>query len=84
MRGCSLTDIQEVENAVKQICSACMRRTELYELPGRVDKYCLECSADVATSILVCTEMEAAKRQGEDATELEREFAEVVERLRRR
>ena len=35
-------------------CSAalCGRRKELFELPGRSEKYCLECSADVASSIL--------------------------------
>jgi hypothetical protein len=46
-------------------CAVCGRRTELFELPGRRDKYCLECSADVATSILLTTEIDAATISGE-------------------
>ena len=41
-------------------CSVCGRRTELFELPGGGEKYCWECSADVATSILLTTEIDAA------------------------
>jgi hypothetical protein len=46
-------------------CSVCGHRTELFDLPGKNEKYCLACSADVATSILLTTEIDAATKSGE-------------------
>jgi hypothetical protein len=68
------------EAAVLQ-CASCGRRTELFELPGRNEKYCLECSADVATSILLATEIDAATRSGEDTGGLVTEFVELGRRM---
>src|SRR5258707_15683765 len=34
-------------------CSVCGHHGELFDLPGRFEKYCLECSADVATAMLL-------------------------------
>jgi hypothetical protein len=62
-------------------CSACGRQTELFELPGRSEKYCLECSADVATSILLAAEIDAATKSGEDTGELVAEFLQMGRRL---
>lgn len=62
-------------------CSACGRQTELFELPGRREKYCLECSADVATSILLATEIDAAAMSGEDTGGLVAEFVQLGRRL---
>jgi hypothetical protein len=62
-------------------CSICGRAKELFELPGRVEKYCLECSADVATSILLATEIDVAKISGQDAEDLVVEFAELSSRM---
>jgi hypothetical protein len=62
-------------------CSACGRRTELFELPGRREKYCYECSADVATSILLTTEIDAATMSGEDTGSLVAEFLQLGRRL---
>ena len=62
-------------------CAACGRQTELFELPGRHEKYCLECSADVATSILLATEIDAANAAGEDTGNLVTEFVELGRRL---
>ena len=62
-------------------CSVCGRATELVELPGRSEIHCLPCSADVATSILLTTEIDAATLAGRDAEELIAEFAEVASRL---
>lgn len=62
-------------------CSSCGRETELVELPGRHEKYCLECSADVATSILLRTEIDAATKLGEDAGNLVAEFLQLGRRL---
>jgi hypothetical protein len=62
-------------------CSACARQTELFELPGRSEKYCLECSADVATSILLAAEIDAATKSGEDTGQLVTEFLQMGRRL---
>jgi hypothetical protein len=62
-------------------CSVCGRRTELFELPGKTEKYCLECSADVATSILLTTEIDAATMAGQSTQGLVAEFAELSNRL---
>jgi hypothetical protein len=41
----------------------------------------LECSADVATSILLATEIDVAKISGQDAEDLTLEFAELSSRM---
>ena len=55
-------------------CSVCGHRGELFDLPGRFEKYCLECSADVATAILLTTEIDAATLAGRSTNELITEF----------
>ena len=62
-------------------CATCGRHTELFELPGRRQQYCLECSADVATSLLLATEIDAATRSGEDTAALVAEFLQLGRRL---
>lgn len=62
-------------------CSVCGRRTFLFELPGRSEKYCFECSADVATSMLLTTEIDAATLSGQEARHLIAEFAQLSTRL---
>lgn len=62
-------------------CSVCGRCTQLFELPGRNEKYCLECSADVATSILLTTEIDAATMAGRYTEDLATEFAQLSNRL---
>lgn len=62
-------------------CSACGRDRELFELPGRKEKYCFECSADVATSILLAAEIDAANNSGEDTGGLVTEFLQIGRRL---
>jgi hypothetical protein len=62
-------------------CTVCGRRTELFELPGRRDKYCLECSAELATSILLTTEIDAATISGEETVGLVAEFVQLKRRL---
>lgn len=62
-------------------CAACGRQTELFDLPGYKEKYCLECSADVATSILLATEIDAANTTGEDSSPLVAEFLQLGRRM---
>ena len=62
-------------------CSVCGRCAELFDLPGRTERYCLGCSADVATSMLLTTEIDAATLAGQPAGALNAEFAELSNRL---
>ena len=62
-------------------CSVCGHGAELFELPGRSEKPCLTCSADVATFILLTTEIDAATMGGHDAGALVAEFAQLSSRL---
>jgi hypothetical protein len=62
-------------------CSLCGRRGELFELPESSAKYCLECSADVATSILLTTEIDAATTAGQETNALVAEFEQLSHRL---
>ena len=65
-------------------CSVCGRRTELVKLPGRSENYCLECSADIATFILLTTEIDAATMSGQETKSLVVEFAQLSKRLLKR
>lgn len=62
-------------------CSVCGRKTQCMGLPGRDELYCLECSADVATSILLTTEIDAATLAGQDTDELVAEFGRLSSRM---
>jgi hypothetical protein len=62
-------------------CSVCGRVEELFDLPGRTEKYCLECSADLATAMLLTTEIDAATLAGNNAEALVSEFSEISTRL---
>jgi hypothetical protein len=62
-------------------CSVCGRIEELFELPGRTERCCLECSADLATSILLTTEIDAATLAGRSANALMSEFGEISSRM---
>jgi hypothetical protein len=62
-------------------CSVCGCVAELFELPGRIDKFCLECSADVAAAILLTTEIDAATLTGQDTDGLVSEFAQISSRM---
>jgi hypothetical protein len=54
---------------------------ELFELPGKSEKYCLECSADIATSILLTTEIDAATMAGRETEPLVAELVQLSHRL---
>jgi hypothetical protein len=62
-------------------CGVCGRRSELFELPGISEKYCWECSADIAASILLTTEIDAATLAGRESESLVAEFSELSHRL---
>jgi hypothetical protein len=62
-------------------CSVCGRVTKLVDLPGKADKFCLSCSADLATVILLGTEIDAATVAGRNTNALVSEFNEISTRM---
>jgi hypothetical protein len=76
-----LFDMEMTEQALIGHCSVCGHATELLELPGRTDKFCLPCSADLATVILLGTEIDAATVAGRNADALVSEFKEISGRM---
>jgi len=62
-------------------CSVCGHYGEVFDLPGRLEKYCLECSADVAAVILLTTEIDAATLAGTNTNELISEFNVISNRM---
>ena len=62
-------------------CSVCGRIEPLFGLPGRTEKCCLECSADLATVILLRTEIDAATLDGRGTNALVSEFSEISSRM---
>jgi hypothetical protein len=76
-----LNKLDNVDQESVGHCSVCGCVTELVELPGRIDKFCLECSGDVATAILLTTEIDAATLCGRNTNELVSEFSYVSSRM---
>jgi hypothetical protein len=62
-------------------CSVCVHFGEIFDLPGRFEKYCLECSADVAAVILLTTEIDAATLAGGNTNDLIYEFTVISNRM---
>ena len=62
-------------------CTICGHRNDLVELPGMNEKYCSECSADVATTILLKTEINAAWLSGQRYENLATELAQLGRRI---
>ena len=70
-----------IERHVAKHCGLCGRVSDLFELPGMPDKFCLECSADFATVIQLNTEIGAETRAGRSADTLESELSEMSRRI---
>ncbi|HXL22753.1 MAG TPA: hypothetical protein VOA78_09815 [Candidatus Dormibacteraeota bacterium] len=62
-------------------CSVCGRVEELFDLPGRTEKCCWQCSADLATAMLLTTEIDAATLAGKSTNALVSEFSEISTRM---
>jgi hypothetical protein len=75
-----LHDLYMARNGTKQ-CGLCGRVRDLFELPGRPEKFCLECSADLATVIQLSTEISAATGAGRSTDTLESELSEMSRRM---
>jgi hypothetical protein len=76
-----LNNLEEIDQDSIGRCSVCGRVTELVDLPGSIEKFCLECSGDVATAILLTTEIDAATLTGGNTEALVSEFAEISGRM---
>jgi hypothetical protein len=73
--------METIEQDLIGHCSVCGRVAELLDLPGRTDKFCLPCSADLATVILLGTEIDAATVTGRTTDALVSEFNEISTRM---
>jgi hypothetical protein len=73
--------MEMTEQALVGHCSVCGCVTELLGLPGRTDKFCLACSADLATVLLLGTEIDAATVAGRNSDALVYEFNEISNRM---
>lgn len=62
-------------------CGMCGRVAEFFELPGRPEKLCLACSADLATAVVLRTEIDTATLAGQNADALVAEFAALSRQL---
>jgi len=69
------------EEDLSSQCSVCGRIEELFELPGTNHRYCLGCSADIATATLLATEIDAATLAGQNASFLISEYEQLGARL---
>ena len=73
--------LESVEQNLIGSCSICGRIQELFDLPGRTDTCCLACSADLATTLLLTTEIDAATLAGQNTRALVSEFTEISSRV---
>jgi hypothetical protein len=69
------------EEDLSSQCSVCGRIEELFDLPGKSERYCLGCGADIATASLLATEIDAATLAGQDASLLISEYEQLGARL---
>jgi len=76
-----MTGPKGCEEDLSSQCSVCGRSEELFELPGRSERHCLGCSADIATASLLSTEIDAATLAGQNASFLISEYEQLGERL---
>jgi len=76
-----VSDLRSSEQDLLVHCCVCGRLTELFELPGRTEKFCLECSADMATALILTAEIDAATLAGQNANPLISEFAELSKNM---
>jgi hypothetical protein len=74
-------NVETVEQDLVGECNVCGCTTELVELPGKTGKFCLACSADLATVLLLGTEIDAATLAGRNTEVLVAEFNELSARM---
>jgi hypothetical protein len=65
-------------------CSTCQQVSELLEIPEMNERNCLACSANLTTFLWLYTEIERAKRAGQDTRDLEQMFEQINAKIRER
>lgn len=55
-----LLNLENVSGESIDHCSACGRIAELVEILGRIEEFCLGCSAYLAATVLLITKIDAA------------------------
>jgi hypothetical protein len=63
------------------ICETCDRMGDLFQLPGRDDSNCDECSSDIETVISFVALMKEADRAGESTDEMETQVKPIIQKL---
>ena len=74
-------NLNEVSSDSVGHCSICGPAAELFDLPGQTGKFCLGCSADVATTCVLITEIDNAILAGTNANDLISECTEITSRI---
>ncbi len=74
-------DVGSVAQECTAACSVCGRASQFCELPGHQERLCLSCSADLATVVVLRTEIDAATLAGQNTENLVMEFAEFSARI---
>jgi len=62
-------------------CCLCGNIEKAFELPGRTEKYCLACSADFASALQLCTEIDAGTLAGISVDPLIWEYQDLTNRM---
>jgi hypothetical protein len=63
------------------ICETCDRIGDLFQLPGRDDSNCDECSANIEMVISLVALINEANRMGESVAALETEAKPIIQKL---
>jgi hypothetical protein len=63
------------------LCESCDRAGEVFQLPGRTDRNCTECTADIAMLISLHGLMKQSSWDGEITAELEIQAQPILHRL---
>ena len=74
-------NLNEVSSQSIGHCSICGLAAGLFNLPGQSGKFCLGCSADVAITCVLITEIDAATLAGTNADALIAECTEITSRI---
>ena len=70
-----------IKRAVAKRCGLCGCVGDLFELPGVPEKFCSECSADLAMVAQLSTEIGAATKAGRSTDALASELSQTSRRI---
>jgi len=62
-------------------CDTCGCRSELFRLPDRKDRNCVECNTDTSILVLLYRKLEIAERIGGHSADLEAEIVPILHRF---